>query len=137
MWGAKRGMRRAGRVGHDGQAWDTTAGRMGRDQQGVVRGVSAGTVTDAPGSALVVVVGLRLQQWGQRGLADGGVHKGEARGGGGRVSGQVAEGAAWAAGEGGGGTGAMDGCGGTRDRAEVCMGGPGHVGQPGTRRKGS
>ena len=43
---------------------------------------------------------------------------------------QAAEGAAWAAGEGGGGTGAMDGCGGTRDRAKVCMGGPGHVVQP-------
>ena len=31
----------------------------------------------------------------------------------------------------------VDGCGGTRDRAEVRMGGMGHVGQPGTRRKGS
>ena len=30
----------------------------------------------------------------------------------------------------------MDGCGGTRDRAEVCMGGMGHMGQPGMRRKG-
>ena len=78
-----------------------------------VRGVSAGMATDAPGSAMVVVVGLRLRWWGWwEGLADGGVHKGKVRGGGGRVSGQVAEGVAWAAGEGGGGTGAVDGCGG-------------------------
>ena len=53
------------------------------------------------------------------------------------MSGQAAMGAVGAAGEGGGGTGAMNGCGGTWDRAEVCMGGPGHMGQPGTPRKGS
>ena len=38
-----------------------------------VRGVSAGTATDAPGLELVVAVRLRLRQWGRReGLADGG-----------------------------------------------------------------
>ena len=102
-----------------------------------VRGMSAGMVTDAPGSALVVVVGLRLRWWGRwEGLTNRGVHKGEARGGGGQVSGQAAEGAAWAAGEGGEGTGAMDGCGSTWDRAKVRMGGPGHMGQPRTHQKG-
>ena len=101
-----------------------------------VRGVSAGMATAAHRSAMVVVVRLWLQQWGRReGFADGGVHKGEVRGGGGQVSGQAVEGAVWAAGE-GGGTGAMNGCGSTRDRAKVRMGGPGHVGQSRTYRKG-
>ena len=66
-------MQRAGHVGREtwdtmgrahgtrwASAWDATAGRVGRDQWGVVRGVSVGTATDAPGSALVVVVGLWL-----------------------------------------------------------------------------
>ena len=48
------------------------------------------------------------------------------------MSGQAAEGVAWAAGEGGGGTRAMDECRGTRDRAKVRMGGPWHMGQPRT-----
>ena len=52
------------------------------------------------------------------------------------MSGQAAEGAVWAVGDGGGGTRAMDGCRGTRDRAKVCMGGPGHMGQPRTHQKG-
>ena len=57
-------------------------------------------------TALVVVVGLRLRRWGRwKELANGGVHKGGVRGGGGRVSGQAAGGAMWAVGE-GGGTGA-------------------------------
>ena len=121
-------------------AWDMMGGHVGHDRQargtqwqGVVRGMSAGTAMDTPGSAQVVVIGLWLRWWGRwEGLADGGVHKGEARGSGGWVSGQVATGREGAACEGGGGTGAMDGCGGTQDRAEVHMGGPGHMGQPGT-----
>ena len=50
--GRVRGTQRAG-------MWDTTAGRVGCDRQGVVRGMSVGMAMDAPGSALVVVVRLR------------------------------------------------------------------------------
>ena len=47
-----------------------------KDMSMGVRGMSAGIEMDAPGSALVVVVGLQLQRWGRwEGLADGGYIK--------------------------------------------------------------
>ena len=47
-----------------------------KDMSMGVRGMSAGIEMDAPGSALVVVVGLQLQWWGRwEGLTDGGYIK--------------------------------------------------------------
>ena len=80
--------------------------------------------------ALVVAVRLQLRWWGWwRGLADGGIYKGGVRGGGGRVAGQAVGGPAWVVGGVVEVPEHVDGCGGTRDRAEVYMGGLGHVGQ--------